>query len=234
MSVTIEIIERIVLSGGQFMSSLSIKGTMRGLVISIEGSPLFENIKSELLAKLEARKGFFKGASFCLIGGNLEAEQRQDLINLCLDNEMILDESISTAGLIQREKTATNIHREAENNMVINRNIRSGQRITAKNDLVVVGNVNPGAELIAGGNIVVMGSLRGVAHAGAEGDLYATITAQEMLPSQIRIGGLVACSPERNDSASLSQTEIAYVKDNKIVVEKFNSSKTCRGASISA
>jgi septum formation inhibitor MinC len=138
--------------GGLLMSSLSIKGTMRGLVICIEGNPLFENIKSELAHKLESRKGFFKAASFCLEGGsNLEEEQRQTLISMCLDNGMVHDDTIST--LVREErKSARRTHNDAgdSDNVVINKNIRSGQKIVAKKDLVVVGNVNPGESLLPG------------------------------------------------------------------------------------
>lgn len=205
------------------MSCLSIKGTMKGLVICIEGNSLFDNIKSELINKLEAGKGFFKEASFCLHGDqNLAAEQRQVLINLCLDYGMVFDNAMAPSEL---KKESHNSRRQedyrTEENIVINRNVRSGQKIVSKKNLVIVGNVNPGAEIVAEGSIVVMGSLRGVAHAGSEGDLYATITAQEMLPSQIRIAGMVACKPE-TDMISPAQTEIAYVKDNEIIVEKYS------------
>jgi len=209
---------------------------MRGLVICIEGAPLFEKIKSELLHKLDTGNGFFKAASFCLDGGNhLNSEQRQALIELCVENGMVYDETISTALRKEDNRLTRGSNGDADDsgNVVINRNVRSGQRVIAKKDLVVVGNVNPGAELIAGGNIVVMGSLRGLAHAGAEGNLFATITAQEMLPSQIRIADIVACNPDRNETLPVAQTEIAYVKDQEIVVEKFNNnSKNLKGISI--
>src|SRR5690606_10181704 len=52
--------------------------------------------------------------------------------------------------------------------MVINRPLRSGQRIYARNtDLIVIGVVSQGAEVIADGNIHVYGPLRGKAMAGA-------------------------------------------------------------------
>lgn len=215
------------------MSSLSIKGTKNGLVICIDGHSLFENIKAELLHKLEIRKGFFKQACFCLDGGeHLEKEQKQALIDLCIDNGMVLDNTISL-GKINPSHTDRSQNGPMNNeNVIINRNVRSGQKVCAKKDLVVVGNVNPGAELIAGGNIVVMGSLRGVVHAGSQGDITATVTAQEMLPSQIRIAGLVACRPDRDGISG--QTEIAYVADDKIVVEKYNTNRQLRGNSITA
>jgi len=217
------------------MSCLSIKGTRKGLVICIEGKPLFENIKSELEKRLEIRRGFFRQASFCFEGGDyLEPGQKQALIDMCIDNGMVFDSTVNSALPKNHGKELSYNTPSVSENVVINRNVRSGQKIWAKKDLVVVGNVNPGAELIAGGNIVVMGSLRGVVHAGSEGDITATITAQEMLPSQIRIAGLVACRPDRDGEAPPGQAEIAYIADNKIVVEKHNSHKPLQGTSIIA
>lgn len=217
------------------MSSLSIKGTMRGLIISVDDSPFFDNIKAELLEKLESRQGFFKEAPFCIEGGaNLAEEQKQDLINLCLDNGMVFDNSIGTFHRQKQEMSRmrnSNAHQDTDN-VVVNRNVRSGQKIVSNKDLVVVGNVNAGAELIAGGNIVVMGSLRGLAHAGAQGNTRATITAQEMIPSQIRIAGMVACNPDGNENAEQTQAEIAYIKGNKIVVERFGNKQNIQGISI--
>ncbi len=219
------------------MSSLSIKGTMRGLIISIDDNPLyFDNTKAELVQRLDSRNGFIREAPFCITGGaNLAEEQLQDLINLCLDHGMVLDNSISAVHQRKQSEMARkrshSLH-QATDNIVINRNIRSGQKIVATKDLVVVGNVNPGAELIAGGNIVVMGSLRGLAHAGAQGDIRATITAQEMIPSQIRIAGIVACNPDENVGSEQTQTEIAYIKDNEIVVERFGNKTSGKDISI--
>ena len=48
-----------------------------------------------------------------------------------------------------------------------------------------------GAEVIAGGNITVVGTLRGVAHAGANGNIKAIIAANTIEDTQIRIANLV-------------------------------------------
>lgn len=212
------------------MSTLSIKGTRKGLIICIEGKPLFENIKSDLINKLEARKGFFRQASFCIEGGeHLEPEQKQALVDLCVGNGMVLDDTIALVKIENSRMDRSHSSAQNDENVIINKNVRSGQKVWAKKDLVVVGNVNPGAELVAGGNIVVMGSLRGMVHAGSEGDVTATVTAQEMQPSQIRIADLVACRPDRDGGYSPGQTEIAYISDDKIVVEKHSTNKPLRG-----
>ncbi|MHA4801752.1 septum site-determining protein MinC, partial [Enterococcus faecium] len=60
--------------------------------------------------------------------------------------------------------------------LIINRQLRSGQRIYARHtDLIVIGAVSQGAEVVADGNIHVYGPLRGKAMAGARGDAKARI-----------------------------------------------------------
>jgi septum site-determining protein MinC len=74
--------------------------------------------------------------------------------------------------------------------MVIDRPLRSGQRVYARGgDLVVLGVVSHGAEVIADGNIHVYGPLRGRAIAGATGDIEARIFAVAMEPELISIAG---------------------------------------------
>jgi septum site-determining protein MinC len=74
--------------------------------------------------------------------------------------------------------------------MVIDRPLRSGQRVYARGgDLVVLGVVSHGAEVIADGNIHVYGPLRGRAIAGATGDVEARIFAVAMEPELISIAG---------------------------------------------
>ena len=73
---------------------------------------------------------------------------------------------------------------------VIDRPLRSGQRVYARGgDLVVLGLVSHGAEVIADGNIHIYGPLRGRAIAGANGDADARIFAAAMEPELISIAG---------------------------------------------
>jgi septum site-determining protein MinC len=94
--------------------------------------------------------------------------------------------------------------------------VRSGGILDHPGNLVVVGDVNPGAEVRAEGNIVILGRLRGIAHAGIGRD-RGFILALRLEPQQLRIGRLVARAPD----APSSGTEIAYVTDRNIVVERY-------------
>jgi septum site-determining protein MinC len=74
--------------------------------------------------------------------------------------------------------------------LIIDKPLRSGQRIYAKgSDLVVLAVVSFGAEVIADGNIHVYAPLRGRAAAGALGDTSARIFTTCMEPQLISIAG---------------------------------------------
>jgi len=109
-----------------------------------------------------------------------------------------------------------------EQTILIQRTIRSGQRIFYPGNVVVLGDVNPGGEVIAGGNIIVMGTFRGVAHAGAAGEEGAIVAALRLEPSQLRIAGYITRAPE-GDFSSPHQPEIARVQDGIVIIEQYQS-----------
>lgn len=75
--------------------------------------------------------------------------------------------------------------------MVIDKPLRSGQRVYAKGgDLVVLALVNHGAEVIADGSVHVYAPLRGKAIAGARGDTAARIYAHSLEAELLSIAGI--------------------------------------------
>ncbi|MFX1761356.1 septum site-determining protein MinC [Paraburkholderia sp. A1RI-2L] len=78
----------------------------------------------------------------------------------------------------------------AEPTLVIDRPLRSGQRIYAKGDLVVLGAVSNGAEVIAEGNIHIYAPLRGRALAGVHGNHDARIFCTSLEAELISIAGI--------------------------------------------
>ena len=83
----------------------------------------------------------------------------------------------------------------APTTMVIDKPIRSGQKIYARGaDLVVLAMVNQGAEVVADGNIHVYAPLRGKAMAGARGNTSARIFSLCLEPELISIAGVYRTS----------------------------------------
>jgi septum site-determining protein MinC len=94
--------------------------------------------------------------------------------------------------------------------------VRSGTVIETPGHLVIIGDVNAGAELRAGGDIIVFGTLRGVAHAGYGGELASSIFAINLRPTQLRIGSLIARSPDGGQPPLSKFPERAVVEDGEI------------------
>ncbi|OYU97960.1 MAG: septum site-determining protein MinC, partial [Burkholderiales bacterium PBB5] len=75
--------------------------------------------------------------------------------------------------------------------MVVDKPLRSGQRVYARNaDLVVLAAVSFGAEVIADGHIHVYAPLRGRAIAGARGNTAARIFTTCLEPQLVSIAGI--------------------------------------------
>ncbi|HEY0297324.1 MAG TPA: septum site-determining protein MinC, partial [Bordetella sp.] len=84
--------------------------------------------------------------------------------------------------------------------MIVNRPLRSGQRVYARNtDLVVIGMVSQGAEVIADGNVHVYGPLRGKAMAGARGDTSARIFTTQLDPELLAVAGVYRVVEDKLD-----------------------------------
>lgn len=93
--------------------------------------------------------------------------------------------------------------------LVINRQLRSGQRIYARDtDLIVIGMVSQGAEVIADGNVHVYGPLRGKAMAGARGDATARIFTTQLDPELVAIAGVYRVIETRLDDSLLNQPTV--------------------------
>lgn len=96
--------------------------------------------------------------------------------------------------------------------MIINRPLRSGQRIYARNtDLIVIGMVSQGAEVIADGNIHVYGPLRGKAMAGARGDTTARIFTTQLDPELLAIAGVYRVIESTLDTQVWNQPAIVQL-----------------------
>ena len=74
--------------------------------------------------------------------------------------------------------------------LVIERPLRSGQRVYSAGDLIVLDVVSHGAEIIAAGHIHVYAALRGRALAGAHGDTSARIFCSCLEPELVAVAGV--------------------------------------------
>jgi len=221
-------------------SSVAIKGTRSGLVVTLAEDPPLDEVVAELGLRLRHGAAFFHDASVTLNLGarTLSAADLVAMRDLCASQGVLLQhvavasegarQAVRAAGLAlapapQARQAAKPDGRDAaaerdeHTGMLIKRTLRSGVSVRHPNHVVLLGDLHAGAEIIAGGDIVVWGALRGIAHAGALGDETAGIYALYMAPTQLRIGGQVARAPEHSGGEGLP--EQARVRDGRITVE---------------
>ena len=161
-------------------SCISINLRKDNIVIKVNEEYSQEDIVYTLRKKIPDLKKLYQGEHTpIVITGkvlkNKEIDEIQELIKKYLDVQIKFD-SPRTLGLHGIVKTynkeiaisETKFHRGA---------VRSGQKLEFEGSIVIMGDVNDGAEVIAGDNIVILGALRGLAHAGAKGNVNAIIAA---------------------------------------------------------
>ena len=191
---------------------------------------------------LDERGDFFKGAKIALqledrvLGADELGALRQELADREITLWALLATSESTrsaaADLGLEIEVAPARGRDADDDVpfetellgdeaiLLERTLRSGQRLHNPGHVIVVGDVNPGAEIVAGGHILVWGRLRGTVHAGAAGNEDATVCALDLMPTQLRIAGHIAVSPQRRGR---TRPEVVRVRQGQLVAEPWES-----------
>ena len=125
----------------------------------------------------------------------------------------------------------------ANNALVYNGNLRSGQDVSCKQSVVILGDVKPGANVVSYGSIFILGELRGNAFAGAGGDKDAFVMALALNPLQVRIADAIAISPDAEKgpklkirkkkllaNAQANEPEVAYIENGHIVKASYGPS----------
>ena len=108
----------------------------------------------------------------------------------------------------------------ARASMVIDKPLRSGQRVYAKGaDLIVLAVVSFGAEVIADGNIHVYAPLRGRALAGAHGDTSARIFTTCLEPQLVSIAGIYRTTEKELPADVLGKPAQVWLDGDSLVIE---------------
>ena len=231
--------------------SISFKGTREGLTITLGTDDLTDLLK-DLTQHLDTQGTFFRGGQVALEAGDWAIDEAGlgQIGDLLIKHEMTLRTLISTNEVTQKACKAlglrlitperegediapkgTPVHRpealramrslDGSKGVLVRHRVRSGQVVRHTGHVVIIGDVNVGAEIVAGGDIIVWGRLLGTAQAGAVGDDSAIVCALELSPLQLRIGNAIA-RPEENADRGDAFPEVAYVRDNMIVVKPWD------------
>lgn len=220
-------------------SKFEIKGLRDGLLVTLSDG-LWTEVSDALIEQIEARAEFFQGARLALDVGNtilhvVELSQLRDRLSehgvtlwAVVSNSPTTEQTAQVLGLATRLvkikpeapiKTDQIDFYENDTGILVQRTLRSGVKLQYAGHITLIGDVNPGAEIIARGNVIVWGRMRGVVHAGAEGDESAIVCALDLSPTQLRIAGHIATTPQRRGKP---QPETARLRDGYVVAETWN------------
>ncbi|MBC7542175.1 MAG: septum site-determining protein MinC [Candidatus Sericytochromatia bacterium] len=211
-----------------------VKGTKDGLLIMLPSEAPWNELVRVLGDQLDAAREFWQGAVTQVdVGAHVldepQIKRLQEMLNkryqlqlTALFAQDAKTRTIATQmGLISEPEAKPEPEAPASRNyqnnaLYLRQTLRSGQIMRHDGTVVISGDVNPGGEVVATGDIVVLGTLRGVAHAGAKGDESAQITAINLRPTQLRIAGYIARSPDHGDPPLTYHPEYAWVSGGEI------------------
>ena len=200
------------------LNNIKISQTTEEIILNVNVIAEIQEVIEELKTKIPKLRDFYQSAKIPIrVTGRLftetEIEMVKKIINYEIDVEVKFDDVSDLLGLHAIKKTFETKTEISETKYIQNC-IRSGQKEEYSGSLVIFGDVNAGAEIIAGGNIAVLGTLRGVAHAGANGNTMAVISANSIDVTQVRIANLV-----REIELKIDKCPVCKIKDNNIVIE---------------
>lgn len=230
-------------------AKIEIKGVRDGLLIVVNQDVEWQSAIVDLTERIDKQSSFFTGAKITVhlgsrpvpkyaLGSLKAALERRNLAlaQVLTDSPTTRDAAealdlrtgVATVAadpddhLHQTQRYYTqpfNPEEESSPGLLVPRTLRSGRLIRSDGHVVVIGDVNPGAEIIAAGDVVIWGVLRGMVHAGATGNVRATVCALEMAPTQLRIADRYSVTPKDKGRWRRKQPEMARIDGDFIIVE---------------
>lgn len=221
---------------------VELKGFRDGLHLFVDPEADIEEIIPRIEKRMEKLGDSLAGTGVTinLGGGSMGAQELSRLERLlqhtyCLEIKQLIGKSDSTPWVQENSpivgapalhkatpQSSEYISPEEEKTLLIRQTLRSGQvERFLEGNVVILGDINPGAEVIAARDIVVLGTLRGIAHAGALGNISSVIIALSLVPTQLRIARFIS-RPPSNQRTRRNKVEFARIQDNRaVVVEEF-------------
>ncbi len=210
------------------------KGKKDGILIMLDKTANFNEIKEVLKKKVVDAEKFFKGAKAPITfkGRELSDEEESELLDIIgkdagLAISFVHEKEIADPNKIQLPPpedvpvlTSTKFPVMQQITQYYKGAVRSGQAIRFNGSVVIIGDVNPGGEVIAEGNIIVLGALKGLVHAGCSGMTNCFVTATLLMPTQLRIADIITCFPDSDKKRQRNYSEVAYIQEGQIYIEQ--------------
>jgi len=199
-----------------------LKGIKGGVLITINNKNAIKDFETKLKNKV-----FFKeDIDFLLEKKDKEYfKQLWDLANKYSHNLYLIKEVekiktvVETKIIKEKDSLEKKVDKEdLEKIKIIEKTLRSGQKIETDGHLLIIGDANPGSEILAGGDVYVFGRARGLIHAGKNGNKKSQILALSMEVNQLRIADVYAKND--GDKPEGRVAEKAFLDENNAMIVK--------------
>ena len=212
-------------------NSVIIKGTKSGIIVVLDPTIDFNDLKENVAKKFEESKKFLGNAAMALSfeGRELTNDEQREILNIINENSdlhivCIVDTDKEKEKIFSQSLNDRLMELQSNTGQFYKGNLRSGQVLEVESSIIVIGDINNGAKVVSKGNIVILGSLKGNAFAGAAGNAKAFVVALDMEPVQIRIADTIARAPDKKSKDVVKEPKIAFVDDGNIYIETLNKS----------
>lgn len=199
------------------LNNIKISQTTNEIILNVNVIADINEILEELDSKLPKLRDFYQTSTIPMrVTGRLFTESEIKKVKTAINNEIQVEirfDDISDLLGLHAIKRTFEAETDISETKFIQNSLRSGHKEEYPGSIVVCGDVNFGAEVVAGGNIMILGALRGVAHAGANGNTMAIISANNIDVTQIRIANLV-----REVGEKVDKCPICKIEKNEIVI----------------
>lgn len=200
---------------------INIKGTRKGIILTLDDEAVFLDVFSELKSFLSDNHLNMKNDNVPItvkLGYRYLKEFQESELRSLLEDDYELHIENLESKLALKSKTLESYNKAQVK--TFSRIVRSGQTIKVEGSLLLIGDVNPGGRVEASGNIFILGELLGIAHAGMNDNNQAIITASFMNPTQLRIGEYISRAPDYDSEGVYLEHASVHIDNKKIVLNK--------------
>ncbi len=210
---------------------IEFKGNKKGLIVNVKKVAPFEQVKESIIDRLEKNIGFFNGAKIYQINcdylNDVQMMMLEESITSKFDIEFVEEYKETYMNTFETKYVDNMRSGESiifDGDVVVMSDMNPGSQVSSTRNVVVMGNIHSGARVVANGNIVVMGEVRGFVHAGAKGNNWAYVIANNLCPKILQIADNIAEAPDDEEEDIHKKNiipEIAFVSKSRIVIESF-------------
>lgn len=205
-----------------------IKGTKSGLIVHLSDQIPFDELKKNVCEKFKSSADFLGNSQIALsFEGRRLTDDEQLILVECitehsnLDIVCVIDDNAEREAYFSKTLEEKLMSMNTNTGQFYKGTLRSGQVLEFDTSIVILGDVNAGAQVVSTGNVVVLGKLLGNVYAGASGKDSCFVVALKMNPTQIRIGDVIARSPDEKRKVEV-EPQIAFSQEGNIYIETLN------------